>query len=115
VIDGVPWTASAVGVQTTGGALVLAGTDAGGQTTVGVTTFGTVGTNSVTAGGVVIGQLRTPAGTWQATGGAGSGTVTVTSYTATGAAGTFSFTLPALTGGATGTRTITNGIFSVTF
>jgi hypothetical protein len=45
-----------------------------------------------------------------------SGTVTLTSFSSTGASGTFSFVAVALAGtGSTGTKTITNGSFSVTF
>jgi len=51
---------------------------------------------------------------WTAGPGGGSGSVTVTTRTATRIAGTFSFVLAASTGGATGTRTITNGSFDLT-
>jgi hypothetical protein len=54
----------------------------------------------------------TQAQTWDGT----SGSVTITTFTATRAAGTFSFTAAARAGsGATGTRVITNGSFDVTF
>jgi hypothetical protein len=54
--------------------------------------------------------------TWHARTTSGSGSVTVTSLTATGATGTFSFTAPSVgTTGATGTKVVTNGAFDVTF
>ena len=46
----------------------------------------------------------------------GSGSVTVTTLTATGASGTFFFTLVPITiTGATGNRSVTEGVFNVTF
>ncbi len=45
----------------------------------------------------------------------GSGTITVTTLTATRVSGTFSFVAPALSGGATGSKTVTNGSFDVEF
>lgn len=46
----------------------------------------------------------------------GTGTITVSALTATGASGTFSFTGAASPGtGASGTATVTNGKFNVTF
>jgi hypothetical protein len=44
----------------------------------------------------------------------GSGTITLTTLTATGTSGAFSFTLIAVPP-ATGTKTITNGAFDITF
>jgi hypothetical protein len=46
----------------------------------------------------------------------GSGTVTFTTLTQTTAAGTFQFSyLPQAVSGASGTHTVTNGVFNVTF
>lgn len=53
---------------------------------------------------------------WQAASTLGSGSVTVTTLTATGATGTFSFTLVANGGsGASGNKVVTNGAFNLTF
>ena len=54
---------------------------------------------------------------WEATGvTGGSGTITLTSFTANSATGTFSFILlPSAPSGATGVKTVTQGVFSVTF
>ena len=63
--------------------------------------------------------MTTPNGTWQANGlggGTGSGSVTLTSISATGAAGTFSFVVPPTAfSGAIGNKTVTEGAFNVTF
>ena len=54
--------------------------------------------------------------TWVASAIGGSGSVTVTSVTASRIVGTFNFTLVPLSGSsATGNRTITNGTFDITF
>jgi hypothetical protein len=46
----------------------------------------------------------------------GTGTLVISSFTATGASGTFSFVAAATSStGATGTKTVTNGTFNVTF
>jgi Family of unknown function (DUF6252) len=53
---------------------------------------------------------------WQAASTLGSGSVTVTTLTATGATGTFSFTLVANGGsGASGNKVVTNGKFNLKF
>jgi hypothetical protein len=55
-------------------------------------------------------------GLWGVTPVGGSGTITITSISATGASGTFSGTLVAQAGsGASGNKVITNGAFTVTF
>ena len=54
-------------------------------------------------------------GVWTAAGTLGSGAVTVTSISAAGASGTFSFNAPAFGQGATGTKVVTNGVFTATF
>src|SRR5262249_54030587 len=44
-----------------------------------------------------------------------SGTLTLTGLSATGVAGTFTFTAVATGGGAAGTKVVTNGVFTITF
>ncbi|HWF87093.1 MAG TPA: hypothetical protein VG222_19685 [Vicinamibacterales bacterium] len=57
-----------------------------------------------------------PAAGWNAAVGIGSGSVTVGALTATGASGTFTFTMNAVPNStATGTKAITEGVFNVTF
>jgi len=99
----------------TNGIAILAASN--GTQTIGLSFVPSVGTQTVTATGIVIGQVTIGGQTWQASGGAGSsGSVTVSTATATHLVGTFSFTAPALTTGATpATRQVTAGVFDVTF
>jgi len=54
--------------------------------------------------------------TWQTTVAGGSGTLVITTFSATSASGTFSFVAPAIAStGATASKTVTNGTFNVTF
>ena len=114
-IDGVAWTATTVGAGVSNGIAILAAGN--GTTTIGLSFVPAVGTQTVTATGIVIGQLTIGGQTWQTAGIAGgSGSVTVTTATANHLVGTFSFTAPALTSGATpATRQVTAGAFDVTF
>ena len=114
-IDGASWVATNVGGSVTNGIAILAATN--GTQTIGLSFLPSVGTQIVTATGLVIGQVMIGGQTWQASGGAGSsGSVTVTTATANHLVGTFSFTAPAFTTGATpATRQVTAGVFDVTF
>jgi hypothetical protein len=117
--SGIAPTGSATQSQTS---LSLFGQDTD-NTTISVVTNAAVGTIAFGAGIVSAGtiQLQTRSctagtGLWVASIVGGNGTITVTSLTATGASGTFSGTLVAQAGsGASGTKTITNGQFNVTF
>ncbi len=61
-------------------------------------------------------MTTTSAPQWETGFNGGTGTITVSTLTASGASGTFSFTGQALPGtGATGTVTVTDGKFNVTF
>jgi hypothetical protein len=61
-------------------------------------------------------QIGSPAAGWQAGVGIGSGTISLTALSSTGASGTFSFSLAAVPGtGATGAKSVTEGAFTVTF
>lgn len=116
-IDGSSFNADvAIAATYSGGILALAGTDAQGRT-VGlggqVTAPGTftVGPTNPTNFSVVIGAAG-----WQSAITLGSGSLTVTSISATGAKGTFQFTAGPLAGtGATGNKVVTEGAFDVTF
>jgi Family of unknown function (DUF6252) len=123
-VDGAPWTAeviSAAAIQ--GGVLRI-----GGQShtkapfvALGIAAPPKVGTYSVgpATGASVAGSLvdvgNGAARQWNADGGAGSGTVTLTELTPARASGTFSFTLVHMVTSSTGTKIITNGKFDVTF
>jgi Big-like domain-containing protein len=126
VIDGVAWNAVVVTtVKTTipsppGTILGLGGTNgftgnyimialgipaAVGTYTLGPTSIGTAGL-----------QIPNARSQWVAGVLGGGGTITVSSVTATSASGTFSLTMAAERGtAATGTKTVTNGVFNVVF
>jgi hypothetical protein len=125
-VDGTRWDAvviSAAAIQ--GGVLRIAGQD--GLTTpfvaLGVAVPPAVGTYTVSAatGATVAGSLDQTSNSdpkllqWNANFTFGSGTITLSTLTATGASGTFSFTLVHISTPSTGTRVITNGVFNVTF
>src|SRR5262249_12912228 len=103
------------------GILSIGGTDSSRNTTIGfaltptsagVGTY-TLGPTSAANAQILIGN---PAAGWQAAVGIGSGTITVNSVSSTAACGTFSCALVAVAGsGATGTKSITDGVFNVTF
>jgi hypothetical protein len=114
-IDGASWVATTVGAGVTNGIAILAASN--GTQTIGLSFVPSVGTQTVTATGIVIGQLTIAGQTWQTSGNSGgSGSVTVTTATTNHLVGTFSFTAPALTTGATpATRQVTAGVFDVTF
>ena len=103
------------------GILSIGGTDSSRSTTLGFALTPTpAGTGTYTLGPLNPAnaqmQVGSPAAGWQAGVGIGSGTITLTTLTNTTAAGTFSFTLAAVPGsGATGTKSITEGSFNVTF
>lgn len=78
----------------------------------------TTGTWTIGTGGQSIGfnaNMIQGGQVWVAGAGMGSGTLTITTRTASRVAGTFSFTLMPSQGGATGNRQVTNGQFDVTF
>ncbi len=119
-IDGSSWSATiAIFATYNNGILAIAGGDAvsGGTRTIGIGaqvtapgTFPIGGTNPAN-GLVTIGTS-----TWQAAAGIGSGSITITAISATGARGTFQFNaLPVANTPATGTRAVTEGSFDVTF
>ncbi len=76
----------------------------------------TAGTYSLASGGLGAGQYASGTATWLSTLVGGLGTVTFTTLNTTQAVGTFSFTGVAVVGTtATGTKTITEGSFNVSF
>jgi len=119
-VDGTAMAAGSAVGSFANGILSIAGTDTARSTTfgfavtptaAGVGTY-TVGPISATNAQLSVGN---PASGWQAAGASGSGTVTLTTLTSTSASGTFSFSLVAVPGtGATGSRSITEGVFNVT-
>src|SRR5687767_12134198 len=120
-VDGTASTASSVTGNLTNGILSVAGTDAARATTLSFAVTPTAaGTGTYTLGPLssanALIMIGNPAAGWQAAVGIGSGTITINTLTTTSASGTFSFTLAAVPGtGATGTKSITEGTFNVTF
>lgn len=116
-IDGSAFNASVAIVATySSGILAIAGTDGQGRT-IGLGSQVTApGTYTVSAANPTNFSVTTGSAGWQAAINLGSGTLTVTSISATGAKGTFQFTAGPLAGtGATGNKVVTEGAFDVTF
>jgi hypothetical protein len=110
-----------VSAQLTNNILSIAGGDNRTTFSVAVTInrgVGTYSTGVIDPQNVVVSTL-TVAGSsagWASGPTSGRGSVTITSFTSTTAAGTFSLTLDPTPGtGATGTKTVTSGAFNVTF
>jgi hypothetical protein len=127
-IDGQPWVSDAGSVTaetipSTPGGYFMEGSQIvlpASQTIVQLTLFnigapGTypLGVNPTVFGGVA--QLATTGGVWVTPASGAAGTVTITTLTPTRIAGTFEFTAVGTYGGATGTKTVTNGLFDLTF
>jgi hypothetical protein len=114
-VDGVAWTATTVGAGVTSGVAILAGGNA--SQTIAISFAATTGTQTMTPTGIVTGSVTIGGQMWQASGTPGSsGTVTVTTATASHLVGTFSFTAPAFASSTTpATRQVTAGAFDVTF
>ncbi len=126
-IDGVAWTATTVSTLRDAGSLSATGAAflGGGTTTSAALGFTLVGTGAVTypvnaSSGAANVNLQIIGGSapggWANFVSGSSGSIVVTSVTATGMSGTFSFTLGPVAGtGALGNKTVTEGVFNVTF
>ena len=117
-IDGTAWSSSsssAVGVAS--GVFTIAGADASG-TALSLTLYniGKPGTYPLGVGGTIFGGTAVISkgadGWWTALTGI-AGSVTITAVSGTHIAGMFSFNATPLTGGAAGTRSVTNGSFDI--
>jgi hypothetical protein len=116
-IDGVSWNASAE-VQATYIAYVLAigGLDSQARTVVlSIPSVMGTGTFALTAGQPAFATVTFGAQTWSSALTGGTGSVTISTLTGSHAIGTFNFTAPANTGGATGTKVVTSGTFDVRY
>jgi hypothetical protein len=119
--DGVSESATSITASFADGILSIGGTDSSRATTL---SFGLTPT-AAGAGAYALGPLSAanaqvlignPAAGWQAAVGIGNGTIIINSLTSTSASGTFSFSLVPVAGsGAAGTKSITDGVFNVTF
>lgn len=122
VVDGKAWTAT-VGLSAAyqNNILAFAGVAADKSTiTIALAPLSGLGTYTISIGEATNASYSINGGAlaqWQGVGGVGgTGSVVLTSLTATGASGTFSFELPPISNtAATGTKSITNGKFDLTF
>jgi hypothetical protein len=119
-IDGVAWSGTGGVTAIHGSGLFSIGAANNSGVTLGVATIAsgpgtyTVGTSATNSNLMMFagGALRS----WKAGVAGGSGSITFTTLTATGASGTFFFTLvPDVATGATGNKSVTEGVFNVTF
>jgi len=122
-VDGQGWTSAAALTNVTAaqsGTYIISGSVLTGASTRAITLNlmnipgpGTypLGTGAGVSGGSAI--YAESAGGWGTPLSGEAGSITVTTLTATRIAGTFSFTAAASAGGATGTRTVTNGAFDL--
>ena len=116
-LDGASWVAStAIAAAWSNNILTIAGTD-GQQRTIGMgAQVSAPGTFTIAATSPANGAVNLGGPVWMAVGNLGSGSITVTSISATGATGTFQFTATPVAGsGATGNKVVTQGVFDVTF
>ena len=116
-IDGSTFTAFTVSAVYSGGILAIAGARVTPAGTISFA-FPVSGPTPVSIGtsSALNAVYTTGSQSWAAFSSTGSGSVTITSLTASRAVGTFSFTmLPNAQSGASGTKTVTNGAFDVTF
>ena len=124
-IDGSAWTAaSGVTAKLTNGILSVAGANAtynlafaitpngpGTYIIPGSPTAAQAGNNAL----LLVTQNGITTGSWAADFTKGSGTIALTSLTATSVTGTFAFTLAAASTGATGTKSVSSGTFNINF
>lgn len=115
-VDGQPWTAVSINAFDQSGIIVVGSSNVGGTIGIGFgfssTGPGTydVGLNEITNFNVT----GLSGSSWGASGVRGSGTLTITTVTATRLVGTFEFTAPLVVGtGPPATRVVTNGVFDL--
>jgi hypothetical protein len=115
-VDGTAWT-GAINVASiaTGNFLVMTGASNIGtpaQILLSISTPAQVGTQTVGSGSAVGTYVTSSTVSWVAAGPTGSGTVTVSSLTATSAEGTFSFVMFSNAAGTGPTKVVTDGAFN---
>jgi hypothetical protein len=116
-VDGGAWVATTVGTFKSTNGLIISGTTAAIGISLGFSTIQGTGTQIIGGTGATgLGLVTTATQSWESNGQQGSGTVTLTTLTATRVVGTFTFTAPLFgTVGPPATRTVTSGKFDVTF
>jgi len=115
-IDGTVWTGTInVAAIATGNFLTVTGASDIGtprQILLTLSTPARVGTETLASNLVTGAYVTSPTVGWLAAGPSGSGTVTISSLTATLATGTFSFVMFPNTGGVSPTKVVTDGAFN---
>lgn len=119
-IDGVSWTATAITTASyVNGIVSIGGADSASPTRaigLGLIASGPgtyqIGTLPSAANGVL---TLSNGQTWTSNVIGGTGSITVTTLNSTTAVGTFTFTAVPSSGGATGNKSITSGVFNITF
>jgi hypothetical protein len=115
-IDGADFAASAAAVVSSGGLVSIGAGDASGKTLGFAWLDAGPGTYPIGSPAATVGTHTFAGNTWSASLAQGSGSIVVTTSAANRVAGTFSFVLqPDTASGATGTRTVTDGSFDLTF
>lgn len=116
-VDGASWSATtAIAATYNSNILGIAGTDAAGRSVGFGAAVSAPGTFTIAVTSPANGLVNEAGKAWQAAGSVGSGTITITAISATGAKGTFQFTAAPVAGtGATGNKVVTEGVFDVTF
>ena len=119
VVDGVAYSGTVNAASNTNGILTVTSNTTDRTRSVNFATAAATGTTSITGSSTSMQVLTTNGttvtGTWIAVTGLGTGTITINALSSAGASGTFSFNAPPVGAGATGTKVVTNGVFSVTF
>jgi hypothetical protein len=124
LVDGVTYTGVINAATLTNGSLNIASNNAALTLSVNFSTSGAaVGTTSINAASPLTMQVMTTSGSsvtgvWFASALGGSGTLTISSLSSSGASGTFSFVgIPSTTSGipTVGNKTVTSGVFTATF
>jgi hypothetical protein len=118
-IDGTAWSSQLPSAVVKNNIVAIAGIDNALTTTVtigfgalnGPGTYSLGFGNSNAGSGIVIKSGKS----WGSSLQGGTGSVTLTTLTANHVVGTFTFSAPASGGGATGTSSVTNGKFDITF
>lgn len=124
-IDGKAWTSgTSIALQSdpVGGRYLITGIELGTNTSI-VLSIGDfaapgtfpLGVDGITVAGGFGGVTNLSGQTWNTPFSGSAGTITITALTAKHIAGTFSFTASLTSNGATGTRTVTNGVFDIPF
>jgi hypothetical protein len=124
-IDGKAWTAAtsfALQSDAVASRYLLSGIEVGTNTSI-VLSIGDIpgpgtyplGVDGVTVAGGFGGVTALSGQTWNTSFSGAAGTITITALTTKHIAGTFSFTASLATNGATGTRSVANGVFDIPF